>query len=128
MTLEANITTGTDVVPVADRQSQPDPAVSAPVVAQLPADPPVGFRRESAKVSDVLVEKHWRSLLKAISWRTTGTVDTIIISFLITGKIKLAVSIGFVEVFTKVSLFYLHERLWNKIPLGRAKAHEDYTI
>lgn len=76
----------------------------------------------------VVVEKHYRSFVKAVSWRATGTFDTIIISFLITGKVKLAVSIGFVEVFTKIGLFYLHERLWNKIPLGRAKAQEDYTI
>jgi uncharacterized membrane protein len=75
-----------------------------------------------------VVEKHYRSFLKAVSWRATGTVDTIVISFLVTGKIKLAVSIGFIEVFTKIGLFYLHERIWNKISLGRAKVQEDYTI
>ncbi|HWI56211.1 MAG TPA: DUF2061 domain-containing protein [Bacillota bacterium] len=75
-----------------------------------------------------MADQHHRSLLKAISWRATGTVDTIVISFLITGRIKLAVSIGFVEVFTKIGLYYLHERLWNKIPLGRIKTKEDYTI
>jgi uncharacterized membrane protein len=75
-----------------------------------------------------VVEKHYRSLLKAISWRATGTVDTILISFLVTGKIKLAMSIGFVELFTKVGLFYAHERIWNKIPFGRTKPVEDYTI
>lgn len=75
-----------------------------------------------------MVEKHYRSLLKAISWRATGTVDTILISFLVTGKIKLAMSIGFVELFTKIGLFYAHERIWNKIPLGRTKPVEDYTI
>ena len=75
-----------------------------------------------------VVEKHYRSLLKAVSWRATGTVDTILISFLVTGKIKLAMSIGFVELFTKIGLFYAHERIWNKIPLGRTKPLEDYTI
>ena len=75
-----------------------------------------------------VVEKHYRSLLKAISWRATGTVDTILISFLVTGKIKLAMSIGFVELFTKIGLFYAHERIWNKISLGRTKPAEDYTI
>lgn len=78
--------------------------------------------------SGPVIEKHYRSLLKAICWRATGTLDTIVISFLVTGKIKLAVSIGFVEVFTKIGLFYLHERLWNNIPLGRIKARDDYTI
>ena len=75
-----------------------------------------------------LVEKHYRSLLKAVSWRATGTLDTILISFLVTGKIKLAVSIGFIELFTKIALFYLHERMWTKISLGRVQPPEDYTI
>lgn len=75
-----------------------------------------------------LVEKQYRSLLKAVSWRATGTLDTILISFLVTGKIKLAVSIGCVELFTKIALFYVHERMWAKIPLGRVQPPEDYTI
>jgi uncharacterized membrane protein len=75
-----------------------------------------------------MVEKHRRSFLKAVSWRATGTVDTILISFLVTGRIKLALSIGFVELFTKIGLYYLHERIWGKILWGRHKAKEDYTI
>ena len=54
-------------------------------------------------------------------------MDTIIISFLVTGKIKLAVSIGFIELFTKICLYYLHERFWEKIPFGRMKP-EEYSI
>lgn len=77
---------------------------------------------------DPWVEKHYRSLLKAVSWRATGTLDTILISFLVTGRIKLAVSIGFIEVFTKIGLFYVHERIWNKVRLGRVHPPEDYTI
>ncbi len=64
-------------------------------------------------------DNHYRSVVKAISWRVTGTLDTILISFLITGKIKMAVSIGFVELFTKIFLYYVHERIWNKIKFGR---------
>lgn len=74
-----------------------------------------------------MAEKHYRSLIKAASWRVLGTCDTIVISFLITGKIKMAVSIGAVELFTKISLFYLHERLWNRISMGRYTSH-DYQI
>jgi uncharacterized membrane protein len=75
-----------------------------------------------------MVEQRNRSLLKAISWRATGTLDTVIISFLVTGRIKLAVSIGFIELFTKIGLYYLHERIWNRISLGRKKPKEDFTI
>ena len=56
-----------------------------------------------------------RSLVKAISWRVTGTIDTFLISWLITGQIMLASGIAMTEVLTKIFLFWLHERVWNKI-------------
>jgi uncharacterized membrane protein len=73
-------------------------------------------------------EKHYRSLVKALSWRVTGTMDTILISFLITGQAKWAISIGFVELFTKIFLYYVHERIWNKLSFGRVKGKEDFDI
>lgn len=73
-------------------------------------------------------DTHSRSLAKAVSWRITGTLDTILISFVITGKAKWALSIGFVELFTKIFLYYLHERVWNRLSLGRVKPREDFTI
>ena len=75
-----------------------------------------------------MIEKPHRSLMKAISWRTTGTIDTIVVSYLVTGKVKLAVSIGCIEVFTKILLYYLHERFWNRLSFGRVKPREDYQI
>ena len=74
-------------------------------------------------------EKRYRSILKAISWRITGTIDTFIISFLVTGKFKFALSISLIEVFTKITLYYLHERFWNRIEAGRIKNMiSDYEI
>jgi uncharacterized membrane protein len=75
-----------------------------------------------------LVEKHHRSVVKAISWRAVGTIDTILISFLITGSVKLAFSIGGIEIFTKMLLYYLHERAWNKINFGRTVTKEEKPI
>lgn len=72
-------------------------------------------------------EKPYRSLVKAISWRVTGTVDTMVISFLITREWKFALSIGFVELFTKIALYYFHERVWDKIKLGRVES-KSYEI
>lgn len=66
-----------------------------------------------------MADKHHRSIVKAISWRVTGTFDTMIISYIITGSLKFAASIGLVEVFTKMALYYFHERIWNKIKFGR---------
>lgn len=63
-------------------------------------------------------EKRARTILKTVSWRVTGTLDTFLISYLITGKIALALSISGVEVFTKMVLYYFHERTWNKVKYG----------
>jgi len=74
-------------------------------------------------------EKSYRSITKAISYRVTGTLSTILISFLITGNIKIAASIGLGEVFSKVALYYFHERLWNKIELGKEiNSAQEYNI
>lgn len=64
-------------------------------------------------------EKRNRSILKAISWRVTGSLDTMLVSFIITGNIKIAASIGVFEIITKTALYYFHERLWDKIKFGR---------
>jgi len=53
-----------------------------------------------------------KSLLKSISWRIVGTIDTIVISYLVTGQLLTAFSIGSVEVVSKILLYYLHERVW----------------
>lgn len=66
----------------------------------------IGIKNEDSSV---------RSLMKAISWRLTGTIDTFIVSWFITGTLALATGIAFTEVFTKVFLYWLHERAWNHI-------------
>jgi uncharacterized membrane protein len=66
------------------------------------------------KVSD-RADKPVKSALKAVTWRIVGTIDTMIISYIITGKITVALSIGSIEVFTKMILYYFHERLWAHI-------------
>jgi uncharacterized membrane protein len=64
---------------------------------------------------------HLRSVLKGVSWRVVGTLDTIFIAFFITGKPLSALTIGGFEVFTKIAFFYLHERIWARIAWGRRK-------
>lgn len=56
-----------------------------------------------------------------MSWRTIGTIDTIIISFFVTGTLTKALSIGISEVVTKVLLFYVHERVWQTFGNGMAE-------
>jgi uncharacterized membrane protein len=55
-----------------------------------------------------------RHILKTISWRVIGTIDTMILSWLITGSWKWGLAIGGTEVITKMVLYYLHERVWYK--------------
>lgn len=55
-----------------------------------------------------------RHILKTITWRIVGTLDTIVLSWLITGSLKLGMAIGGVEVITKMVLYFLHERVWYK--------------
>lgn len=66
-----------------------------------------------------------KSLLKAVSWRIVGTIDTIVISYLITGQLVMAVSIGSVEVVSKIFLYYLHERVWENVT--KEKSNESAT-
>ena len=66
----------------------------------------------------MLKESRLRSLLKGISWRVIATTTTITIAYFVTGDVKSAVSIGFVEFFGKLLLYYLHERVWLLAPRG----------
>jgi uncharacterized membrane protein len=67
---------------------------------------------------DVSVYRH---IAKTVSWRIIGTIDTMVLGFLITGDLTMALSIGGLEVFTKMILYFLHERIWYKIPFGVSK-------
>ena len=53
-----------------------------------------------------------RHILKTITWRIIGTLDTMVLSWIITGNWKWGVAIGGVELITKMVLYYLHERAW----------------
>lgn len=56
-----------------------------------------------------------RHIAKAITWRIVGTLDTIILSWIISGDPLIGLKIGFAEVITKMALYYFHERIWFKV-------------
>ncbi|PIQ48796.1 MAG: hypothetical protein COW03_08245 [Cytophagales bacterium CG12_big_fil_rev_8_21_14_0_65_40_12] len=64
-------------------------------------------------------DSNLKSVLKTISWRIVGTLDTIMISYFVTGEVSMAISIGSVEVFSKLILYYFHERAWTSIKLKK---------
>jgi uncharacterized membrane protein len=78
-------------------------------------------RREIIEDDGKIIRKdhHYRSVIKGFSWRFFGSIDTAVIAFFVTGDYTKAFSIGFTEIFTKVFLYYLHERIWQRINLGR---------
>lgn len=55
-----------------------------------------------------------RHIAKTVSWRIIGTLDTIVLSGLLTGSWQLGLTIGGVEICTKMVLYFIHERLWYK--------------
>lgn len=75
--------------------------------------------KKASYSQDKSSEKPVRSIVKSISWRVIGTLDTIIISWIITGTLTLAFSIGVVELVTKMVLYFFHERIWNNINWGK---------
>jgi uncharacterized membrane protein len=93
--------------------SNPRPAQAALSSALMretrDAPPAAGIRRES----------HARSIAKAVSWRATGSLDTFILTLLITGSGAWAGSIAATEVITKILAYYFHERVWSWVRWGR---------
>ena len=69
-------------------------------------------------LKDPSVKRH---IAKTITWRIIGTLDTMLIGWAITGNVMTGLIIGGIEVITKMLLYYLHERLWLKLPLGRIR-------
>ncbi len=64
---------------------------------------------------DPTVKRH---LLKTVSWRAVGSLDTVLLGWFITGQISMGAKIGGMELITKMLLYFFHERLWHKITFG----------
>lgn len=64
-------------------------------------------------------DSHKRHIAKAITWRIVGTIDTMLLAWVISGNPRIGLQVGFAEVVTKMILYYLHERVWFKINLSK---------
>lgn len=62
-----------------------------------------------------------RSLVKTISWRITGSTATFLISYAILGNISISGTIAVIQLTFNTLLYFLHERVWNRITWGRTK-------
>jgi len=65
-------------------------------------------------------EAHLRSVLKAVSYRLCAAVATTTIVFVFTRRLPLSLAIGAVEAVAKIIFYYLHERAWSFIKLGKS--------
>ena len=70
------------------------------------------------------METHWRSIAKAVTWRTGGTIVTCLVAWLLTGSLDMAAKIGLVDTAVKIGAFYLHERVWIRLSFGKMKPPE----
>jgi adenylylsulfate kinase len=70
------------------------------------------------------METNARSLAKAVSYRLAGSITTGVIFYILSGKITLSVGAGALDMVAKIGLYFLHERLWTRIPFGRSKPPE----
>jgi len=82
----------------------------------------VWFKINLSKSGKIL-ESRKRHLAKTITWRGLGTLDTMILSWIITGSPFLGLQIGFAELLTKMILYYIHERVWYRMNYGLNRRH-----
>ncbi len=76
------------------------------------------FAHERAWFQSKMTDSNKRHILKTFSWRAVGTVDTFLLGWVITGNPLTGLKIGGFEVFTKMILYFLHEKLWYRINYG----------
>ena len=65
------------------------------------------------------VESHYRSIVKAVSYRILGSSTTALIFYVLTGKGSLSVGAGVLDMVLKIGVYFIHERIWNHINFGR---------
>ncbi len=65
-----------------------------------------------------MIDNHIRSFVKSISWRIIATLTTILLVFIFTQNWVISVEVGGLEIIMKIFLYYLHERVWDRIRWG----------
>ena len=70
------------------------------------------------------MESHFRSILKAITWRAGGTVVTFAVAWIFLRELEMAAKIGALDTAVKIGAFYIHERIWIRLNFGKKKLPE----
>ena len=66
-----------------------------------------------------------RSVIKALTWRTIASLDTFLITWIVTGNPKAGITVSMIEVITKMGLYFFHERTWLRTKWGIIKENEN---
>ena len=66
-------------------------------------------------------ESALRSLLKAVTYRVTGTITTALVTWFVTGEFATALAVGSIEPFVKLIVYFVHERIWQRVPIGTVR-------
>ena len=74
-----------------------------------------GYRKDVKGKNIMSIKRH---LAKTVTWRIIGTIDTMLLAWLISGDPMIGLKVGGVEIVTKMILYYLHERAWYKFDFG----------
>lgn len=70
------------------------------------------------------MDTHSRSLMKTVSWRLTATVITTGVTYLLTGRADLALTVGVADTVSKFVIYYIHERVWTRVRYGVSRTPE----
>jgi len=73
-------------------------------------------------------ESHYRSIVKAVSYRILGSTTTALIFYVLTGKASLSLGAGALDMVLKIGAYFIHERIWNHINFGRSTKAPEYEI
>jgi len=65
------------------------------------------------------IESRIRAVVKTISWRISATLITVFLVYIFVGRIDIAAAVGGFEIVCKLIFYYFHERVWNRVRLGR---------
>lgn len=65
------------------------------------------------------MDTHKRTFFKTISWRVVATFITAGVTFLLTGRLDFAISVGVADSLVKFFIYYFHERLWSRTRFGQ---------
>ena len=97
------------------------------VLAELLTKMLLYYAHERAWFQSKMTDSNKRHVMKTFSWRAVGTVDTFLLGWVITGSPLTGLKIGGSEVFTKMILYFFHEKLWYRINYGLSKRRNKYN-